>query len=56
MVVAKVGGILFNQQYQVEFLYIDDLADALVTVMLRYEDKETINVGTGFDKEKNLTA
>lgn len=32
-----------------EFLYIDDLADALFMVMQTYEQPETMNVGTGED-------
>ena len=32
-----------------EFLYVDDLADALVHLMTRYSDEEHINVGTGED-------
>lgn len=32
-----------------EFLYVEDLADALHELMLRYEAPETINVGTGED-------
>ncbi len=30
-----------------EFLHVDDLADALVTLMDRYADEQTINVGSG---------
>lgn len=30
-----------------EFLHVDDLADALHMLMLKYEDFQTINVGTG---------
>jgi len=32
-----------------EFLYVDDLADALLYLMNHYEGNETINVGTGKD-------
>ena len=32
-----------------EFLYVDDLADALVFLMERYSSEEHINVGTGTD-------
>ncbi|MFN7684774.1 MAG: NAD-dependent epimerase/dehydratase family protein, partial [Oligoflexia bacterium] len=32
-----------------EFLHVDDLASALVTLMHQYESPETINVGTGSD-------
>ena len=32
-----------------EFLYVDDLADALLHIMLYYDDYEHINVGTGED-------
>ena len=32
-----------------EFLYVDDLADALVFLMERYSHEDTINVGTGTD-------
>lgn len=32
-----------------EFLYVDDLADALVYLMVRYSDERTINVGVGED-------
>ena len=32
-----------------EFLHVDDLADALYLLMLRYEEPKTINVGTGQD-------
>ena len=32
-----------------EFLYIDDLAEALLLLMLKYNESETINVGTGQD-------
>lgn len=32
-----------------EFLFVRDLAEALLTVMLNYEERETINVGTGED-------
>jgi GDP-L-fucose synthase len=33
-----------------EFLHADDLADACVFLMLRYDDQEIINVGTGEDQ------
>jgi len=32
-----------------EFLYVDDLAEALVFLMERYDDEDIINVGTGTD-------
>ena len=32
-----------------EFLYVDDLADALVFLMTRYSEERHINVGTGID-------
>ncbi len=32
-----------------EFLYVDDLAEALVLLMHKYNEAETINVGTGQD-------
>ena len=32
-----------------EFLHVDDLADACFTAMLKYDDSEPINVGTGKD-------
>jgi GDP-L-fucose synthase len=32
-----------------EFLYVDDLADALIFLMERYSQADTINVGTGID-------
>lgn len=32
---------------QREFLHVDDLADALVRLMLDYEDESTINIGSG---------
>jgi GDP-L-fucose synthase len=32
-----------------EFLYVDDLADALVFLMKQYSDESHINVGTGID-------
>ncbi len=32
-----------------EFLFVDDLADALVFLMEHYSQEETINVGTGID-------
>src|SRR6185437_13004105 len=32
-----------------EFLYVDDLADALVHVMKTYSEEETLNVGAGYD-------
>jgi len=32
-----------------EFLYVDDLAEALFVLMQRYDDASTVNVGTGLD-------
>ncbi len=32
-----------------EFLHTDDLADAILTIMEKYDDKDFINVGTGED-------
>lgn len=32
-----------------EFLFVDDLAEGLLTLMDRYEARETINIGTGVD-------
>jgi GDP-L-fucose synthase len=32
-----------------EFLYVDDLADALVFLMTRYSHEELVNIGTGTD-------
>jgi len=32
-----------------EFLHVDDLADAIVFLMLTYDDEEIINIGTGED-------
>src|SRR6185437_4431715 len=32
-----------------EFLYVDDLADGLYLLMQKYEEPETINIGTGED-------
>ena len=32
-----------------EFLHVDDLADACFTAMLKYDESEPINVGTGED-------
>lgn len=34
-----------------EFLHVDDLADAVVHLLLHYDGEETINVGTGSDIE-----
>jgi GDP-L-fucose synthase len=32
-----------------EFLHVDDLADAVVFMMRRYEEEAPLNVGTGID-------
>ncbi len=32
-----------------EFMYVDDLADAVVWIMLHYNEKQFVNVGTGED-------
>ena len=32
-----------------EFLHVEDLAEGLITLMKRYEDSHTINIGTGQD-------
>lgn len=36
-------------QVKREFLYVDDLADALIFLMNNYDEKEIINIGTGID-------
>jgi GDP-L-fucose synthase len=41
-----------------EFLYVDDLADACIHLMLNYNESEIVNIGTGKDitiKELALT-
>jgi GDP-L-fucose synthase len=41
-----------------EFLYVDDLADACIHLMLNYNESEIVNIGTGQDvtiKELALT-
>ena len=32
-----------------EFLYVDDLADALFFILKKYKDNEPINIGSGFE-------
>lgn len=32
-----------------EFLYVDDLADACIYLMLTYNQSDLVNVGTGTD-------
>ncbi len=32
-----------------EFLYVDDLADACIFLMLTYDSDEIVNIGTGKD-------
>jgi GDP-L-fucose synthase len=51
---AKIKGkeqvtIWGDGQVRREFLYVDDCAHALVTLMRQYNDKEIINIGTGTD-------
>lgn len=51
---AKVGGdpampVWGSGRPRREFLYVDDLADALVWLMERYDDALHVNVGTGED-------
>ena len=38
-----------------EFLYVDDFAEAALTIMDRYEEPTTINVGTGEDVDRKST-
>ncbi len=49
---AKVSGSTFTEIWGTgtplrEFMYVDDLADACVYLMNKYNEKEFINVGTG---------
>jgi len=51
---AKIGGVGEMEIWgsgspRREFLYVDDLADALVHVMKTYSEEETLNVGAGYD-------
>ncbi len=51
---AKAGGapevvIWGTGEPRREFLHVDDLADAAVTLMLDYDEPEIVNVGTGED-------
>jgi GDP-L-fucose synthase len=53
---AKVGGekevvIWGTGKPRREFLYVDDLADALIFLMKQYDEEEHINIGTGEDIE-----
>ncbi|WP_308635872.1 GDP-L-fucose synthase family protein [Paenibacillus silvisoli] len=41
--------ILGSRESKSEFLHVDDLADACLFLMDRYEDSEIINVGTGIE-------
>lgn len=51
---AKIGGAQAMEIWgsgtpRREFLYVDDVADALVHVMKTYSEEETLNVGAGYD-------
>ena len=39
---------LLDQQ-DIEFIYVEDLADALIFLMNNYDDTEIVNVGVGRD-------
>lgn len=58
---AKVAGESYfpvwgNSEIQREFLYSEDLADALILVMQSYESDEPINTGSGFTLDMKTLA
>lgn len=46
---AKEIAVWGTGKPQREFMYVDDLADALVFLMKHYSDEEHINIGVGYD-------
>ena len=44
-----IGGSLGTGRPRREFLYVDDLADALLYLMRHYQGNDIVNIGTGVD-------